>query len=210
LGYNAGHTLSTGSGNVFIGYQAGQAVASTTANSLIIANAVAQELIKGTFAAAPSNATLQFLAKVGIIEGGASPQYYTYLQGGDQSADVTYTLPTALPNSSFILQCTSGGTLSWITAPTGGSGSVTTSTLIPAIVLTAATWSSTAGFYEFQYSNALILSASIVDAIPRNTSYVTVQAAQLLPSMSVSAGQVNIFANYLPAGDITMDMVLQL
>ena len=63
--------------------------------------------------------TLIAETSVKIREGGASPTYYTIFQGGDQSADVTYTLPTALPASNKVLQSTSTGTLSWETAGAG-------------------------------------------------------------------------------------------
>src|SRR3989344_4871 len=63
--------------------------------------------------------TLLAETSVKIREGGASPTYYTIFQGGDQSADVTYTLPTALPASNKVLQSTSTGTLSWETAGAG-------------------------------------------------------------------------------------------
>lgn len=61
-----------------------------------------------------------------ILEGGLTPTKYTIFQGGDQSADITYTLPTALPSSSKFLQCTTGGVLSWETVVSGGTwGSIT-------------------------------------------------------------------------------------
>lgn len=52
---------------------------------------------------------------LGILEGGSSPQYFTYFQGGDQSADLTYTLPTALPGSTAFLKSTNAGVTSWDT-----------------------------------------------------------------------------------------------
>jgi hypothetical protein len=60
-----------------------------------------------------SSATSTFATVLGIKEGGGTPTYYTYFTGGDQSADITYTLPTALPGSNKVLQSTSGGVLSW-------------------------------------------------------------------------------------------------
>ena len=52
--------------------------------------------------------------KFGIRETGASPTYYTYLQGGDQSVDLTYTLPTAYPAANnYALISSTAGVFSW-------------------------------------------------------------------------------------------------
>ncbi|HCO99514.1 MAG TPA: hypothetical protein DIT56_02800, partial [Candidatus Moranbacteria bacterium] len=53
-----------------------------------------------------SNLAVKLGAKLGIIETGTTPTYYTYLQGGDQAADLTYTLPTASTNG--LLKNTAG------------------------------------------------------------------------------------------------------
>ena len=57
-----------------------------------------------------ANRSVRMSAPVGFLETGSSPQYYTYLQGGDQAADITYTLPTASTNG--VLKNTAG-VLSW-------------------------------------------------------------------------------------------------
>lgn len=49
----------------------------------------------------------------GLLEGGSTPTYHTIFTGGDQSADITYTLPTTSANG--LLKNTSG-TLSWDTS----------------------------------------------------------------------------------------------
>lgn len=52
----------------------------------------------------------------GIVEGGTTPSYYTIFQGADQSANITYTLPTAAPVSNGqVLSGTTAGVLSWTT-----------------------------------------------------------------------------------------------
>ncbi|NTV55051.1 MAG: hypothetical protein HGA16_00925, partial [Candidatus Moranbacteria bacterium] len=62
----------------------------------------------------------------GILEGGTTPTYHTIFTGGDQAADVTYTLPTATPASNgYVLSSTTAGVMSWIAA---GSGSTTLQT----------------------------------------------------------------------------------
>jgi len=60
------------------------------------------------------NQTLSVAGTLGILEGGASPQYYTIFQGGDQSANITYTLPTSIVANGF-LRTDASGVLSWTT-----------------------------------------------------------------------------------------------
>jgi len=53
--------------------------------------------------------------KVSILETGTSPSYYTGLQGGDQTGNINYTLPTSLPvANNYILASTTVGNLSWV------------------------------------------------------------------------------------------------
>jgi hypothetical protein len=52
----------------------------------------------------------------GIREGGLSPSYYTIFQGGDQGADITYTLPTAQGGSNTVLSNNGSGVLSWVSS----------------------------------------------------------------------------------------------
>jgi hypothetical protein len=57
----------------------------------------------------------------GILEGGTSPTYHTIFQGGDQSADITYTLPTAQGGTNTVLTNNGSGILSWTNAGTSGT-----------------------------------------------------------------------------------------
>ena len=71
--------------------------------------------------------TLSVAGTLGIIETGASPQYYTTFQGGDQSGDITYTLPTsAAAANDYVLTAQTDGTLAWqeVTG-IGGTGDIT-------------------------------------------------------------------------------------
>jgi hypothetical protein len=77
-----------------------------------------------------TTAPLQKLAvagSFGFLEGGASPQFYTIFQGGNQGADITYTWPTAAAvGDDYVLTATTTGTLQWkeITG-VGGAGDIT-------------------------------------------------------------------------------------
>jgi hypothetical protein len=53
-----------------------------------------------------ANRSVRMGAPLGLIETGATSTYYSYLQGGDQAADITYTLPTASTNG--LLRNTAG------------------------------------------------------------------------------------------------------
>ncbi len=55
-----------------------------------------------------------------ILEGGSTPVYLTIFQGGDQSGNITYTLPTAqATGSGYLLSNDGTGVLSWVTLPSG-------------------------------------------------------------------------------------------
>ena len=70
------------------------------------------------------------------------------------------------------------------------------------VTLTTGGWSLVSGLYEYTYSNANILSTSIVDVIPASSTIAIVKAADIMPSTSSSAGVVSIYATNLPTGNI--------
>ncbi|MFA6198730.1 MAG: tail fiber domain-containing protein [Patescibacteria group bacterium] len=65
----------------------------------------------GIGAAAPGQ-KLSVAGSLGIIES-TGATYYTVFQGGDQSANVTYTLPTAQGAANYVLRNDGTGVLSW-------------------------------------------------------------------------------------------------
>ncbi len=100
-----------------------------------------------------------------ILEGGESPVKFTLFQGGDQAADITLTLPTALPVSNKFLQSTSAGVLSWETPPATGFGAWTTTTGGgSALVKTTVYTVSGDGF-------VVVLASSPIDQFPFVTVY---------------------------------------
>ena len=70
------------------------------------------------------------------------------------------------------------------------------------ITLTTGGWSLVSGLYEYTYSNANILSTSIVDVIPDNSTIAIVKAADIMPATSSAAGSVKIYATNLPTASI--------
>ncbi len=66
---------------------------------------------------------------LGILEGGSTPSFYTIFQGGDQSANLTYTLPTTSTNGVLT---NTAGVLSWVAGGGGGIGQVGSMTGTPA------------------------------------------------------------------------------
>jgi hypothetical protein len=151
VGMEAGKNNSIGEENVFIGYQAGSHIADDATGLAIIdrsvyigydakakENSATNEIVIGyntigngsnTVTIGNASITDNFLSgnlqignKFKILEGGTTPTYFSIFQGGDQTADLTYTLPVAYPTASgYVLSSTNAGVLSWIEA--GGSGS---------------------------------------------------------------------------------------
>lgn len=68
--------------------------------------------------ATPTFAGITLNGTVSILEGGGAPSFYTIFQGGDQAANVTYTLPTAQGAANSFLKNDGAGTLSWGAAVT--------------------------------------------------------------------------------------------
>lgn len=66
---------------------------------------------------------LRLGGSLAIREGGSNPQYYTIFQGGDQSADIIYTLPPNPGSANYVLTTDGSGNLSWQPI-TGGPGGV--------------------------------------------------------------------------------------
>lgn len=130
LGYEAGSTLFAGRQNVFIGpYDATYASDQATNVSNSIAIGYGAYTTASNQTVIGNSLTTQTLIRrgtLGISETGATPTKYTFFQGGDQSVDITYTLPTASTNG--FLQNT-GGVLSWAAGGGGISqvGSMTSS-----------------------------------------------------------------------------------
>jgi hypothetical protein len=75
---------------------------------------------------------------------------------------------------------------------------------VTGVTLTAASWSLVSGLYEYTYSNANILSTSIVDAIPASSTISIVKAADILPSTLSATGTVTFYATNAPTGNITV------
>lgn len=56
--------------------------------------------------------------KIGLLETGSSPTKFCYFQAGDQSIDLTYTLPTAYPTGNgYAMTSTTAGVMSWTSVP---------------------------------------------------------------------------------------------
>lgn len=70
------------------------------------------------------------------------------------------------------------------------------------VTLITAGWSLVSGLYEYSYSNANILSTSIVDIIPANSTISIVKAAEILPATQSFSGYVKIYSTNAPTGDI--------
>jgi hypothetical protein len=107
----------------------------------------------------------------------------------------TFDLPTASATNTGKLSSTDWSTF---------NGKANVAIQVTPVTLTAASWSLVSGLYEYTYSNVNILSTSIVDVIPANSTIAIVQAAQVLPATLSSAGSVKLYATNLPTADITV------
>lgn len=67
-----------------------------------------------------------------------------------------------------------------------------------------ANWNLVSGKYEAVISNAGILADSFVDIIPSNDNVDIVRAAQIYPSVLISAGIVKVYSKFLPSGTISV------
>ncbi len=85
--------------------------------------------------------TLSLNGTLGIIETGSLPQFYTIFQGGDQSANITYTLPVTDGVGGQLLSTNGSGVLSWVTDQnttyTAGTGITISSNTISSTLGTA-------------------------------------------------------------------------
>lgn len=77
-------------------------------------------------------------------------------------------------------------------------------TKVSGVTLSSGSWSLVSGLYEYQYSNANILSTSIVDVIPANASISIVKTAEVLPNTDSFSGYVKLYATNAPTGNITV------
>lgn len=82
--------------------------------------------IAGDSATAPTVNTTGLIsgAAIAILEGGSNPTYKTYLRGGDQAADINYTLPINDGDADQVLATNGAGVLDWVTPAGGGGGAV--------------------------------------------------------------------------------------
>lgn len=133
IGYESGRYITDGTTPIvspsqclFIGdYTKG--VTTSDANEIVIGHS-AQGMGSNTVTIGNSSITSTNLKgtvnvdKIAILEGGGTPTYRTTIQGGDQSANITLTLPTAAPAvNGYVLSSTTAGAMSWIAPSAGGS-----------------------------------------------------------------------------------------
>jgi trimeric autotransporter adhesin len=150
VGYQAGYSgtgLTTGTNNVYIGYNAAAYAATDTneivlgegttgngSNTITLGNAsITKTLLQGNVGINnPSPGALLDMGQASTttgtmrLESGGSA-YYTQFQAGTQTANATYTLPPAVPGTAgYVLSSDTSGNLSWIsnagTASTALSG----------------------------------------------------------------------------------------
>jgi hypothetical protein len=115
----------------------------------------------------------------------------------------------AAASKTATLEFIAGGGISFITDNVGKTLQITNTGLhkqITGKTVATGAWSLVSGLYEASISDGNILSTSIVDVIPSNSSISVVNAAQMLPQTDSSAGAVKIYATNLPTASITVTL----
>lgn len=118
-----------------------------------------------------------------IKEGGSNPQYYTIFQGGDQSQNITYTLPTNSGLANYVLYTDGSGNLFWgavVGGPGGGIGGSGTTNRV-------AKWAS---------SNTLT-NAAISDTATNVVLTLTDSTTTIANNLTVSGTGIHSFAGIL-------------
>lgn len=72
------------------------------------------------------------------------------------------------------------------------------------VTLLSGSWTLIGDYYTYTYSNVLIKSSSIVEVIPNNESISIVKAASILPRVESLVGQLEMYAENAPTGNITV------
>jgi hypothetical protein len=84
------------------------------------------------------------------------------------------------------------------------------SQVVTSIDLASGSWALNDGLYEYEYSNALILSTSIVTVVPDNVDIDIVIDAEILPYVLVEAGSITLYAKNAPSGNIQVNLIIQI
>ncbi len=146
--------------------------------------------------ATPSFATLSLSSQLKILESGATPTKYTIFQGGDQTVDITYTLPTALGAAGTVLTDAAGnGVLSWAA---GGGGTSDHA----ALTHLAYADSGHTGFQATHTSLTDIVGLAVTDGniiVGDGTNWVAESGATARTSLGLGTTDSPTFANvYVP------------
>ena len=143
---------------------------------------------------------------------------WIYRGDGQYQEGADYRLTSPLPSGGS--PTTSAGAVTFVPSGNIASANVQAAieeldsekqaipTKVTGVTLSASGWSLSGSLYQYDYSNATILSTSIVDAIPANASVAVVTAAQIMPRIDSSAGSARIYAANLPTADITVDVII--
>ena len=98
------------------------------------------------------------------------------------------------------------------TSGTSGGGGGSSLTLVTGTTLSSTGWTFNSPYYEYVVSDTgITISTKVVSFTPYNSSVFNVLTAQVYPYILVngSSGNATIYADYIPAGDITGDLIIQ-
>ncbi len=94
----------------------------------------------------------------------------------------------------------------WVAVGGGGGGS--TPVKLTSQTLTAASWTLSGGYYTYAFSNVNVTTTCDVSVTPQNASYQTAYNANVLPFVGVAAGVATFYAQFPPAANMVVDIVI--
>jgi hypothetical protein len=74
--------------------------------------------------------------------------------------------------------------------------------------LAVGSWTLVGNYYTYSFSNANIDATSEISVTPQNASYQTAYNAQILPFINVATGVATFYAQFPPASNIIVDIVI--
>ena len=88
----------------------------------------------------------------------------------------------------------------------GGGGS--TPVKLTSQTLAVGSWTLSGGYYTYAFSNVNVTTTCDVSVTPQNASYLTAYNAQVLPFVGVAAGVATFYAQFPPAANMVVDIVI--
>lgn len=184
---------------------------------------VSRPFLSGTSDITINNAemSLERISLGGIILGGddeiqISANYATLPAPGTETnlwrwvVNTVGEYPSGLYYSDGVTWETSNNKADWnaVSGPSEilNKPTIPVKTLVSGVSLIAANFTLVSGYYEYDYSNVLITTQSLITVVPLNSTISIVSAAVFLPNITTSAGSAKLYCTNLPSGNMDVDI----